>query len=244
MAKQLRGNTNEAIIKSTFLDEEVKLMIYTPEDFTPIKDYDVLICQDGQDYFQLGRLPRQIDDLIEDLEIREVIIVGIPYPNVSERRNRYHPEQDKSAAYIQFLVKEVMPFLDENYPIQPFAQRRTLAGDSLAGTISLLTAVQYPKTFGQVMMHSPFVNDTVLHAIKNASDIQSLSIYHRIGLEETAVKTTDKQTLDFLEPNRSLKEILTNSVTDYDYDEFEGNHTWTYWQKDLQNGLKKLLSYD
>ena len=42
---------------------------------------------------------------------------------------------------------------------------RALIGDSLGGTVSLLTALQYPHTFGKVIMQSPLVNETVLRAV-------------------------------------------------------------------------------
>ncbi|GAF66275.1 putative esterase [Bacillus sp. TS-2] len=243
MSNQLEGNLTETTIQSNYLNEEQKLMIYVPPEFTPLKTYDLLICQDGQDYFQLGRIPRQIEALIKDFEIRDTIVVGVPYPSVKERRQRYHPDGDKFQAYLSFLLHELMPYLEKQYPIHPLAHGRTLAGDSLAATVSLMTAFKYPQSFGQVMLHSPYVDEKVLHTIKNTSNIDGLSIYHVIGLEETAVKTTDGQVLDFLEPNRQLKKCLENHNLDYEYHEFDGNHTWTYWQKDLENGLKKLLSF-
>ncbi|WP_413380198.1 alpha/beta hydrolase [Alkalihalobacillus sp. 1P02AB] len=244
MVNQLNGDLSEAIINSQFLNEEQKLMIYTPPNFTPMKSYHLLICQDGQDYFQLGRIPRQVDTLIEEVELREVIIIGVPYPSVKERRKRYHPDEEKFASYLRFLVDELMPFLEDKFPLHSLASSRTLAGDSLAGTVSLMAALKYPATFGQVMMHSPLVNETVLQAVSDANTIDGLAIYHMIGQKETAVKTTNGQVLDFLEPNRQLKEALEKLKIDYTYGEFDGDHTWTYWQKDLENGLKKLLPFE
>ncbi|MFC0473547.1 esterase family protein [Halalkalibacter kiskunsagensis] len=243
MAKRpLAGIITETTIESKELQEKIPLLIYTPPNFTPLQTYDVLICQDGNDYFQLGRIPRQVEQLIDDGEIRETIIVAIPYPSVSERRKRYHPNGEKVNSYIRFLANELVPFIDKVYPTHQLASARTLAGDSLAGTVSLLTALQYPSLFGQVMMHSPFVNDTVMTSVTAYNKPNNISLYHVIGTKETSVKTTDGQTLDFVTPNRQLHTILQDKPFTYTYGEFEGDHTWTYWQTDLPKGLITLLS--
>ncbi len=87
-------------------------------------------------FFRLGRIPRQADKLIEDIEIEELIIVGVPYPSVSTRRKWYHPDGEQAASYRRFLACELLPFLDEQLATEPLAEARILAGDSLAATIS------------------------------------------------------------------------------------------------------------
>lgn len=241
--RPLEGMITEDTFWSHALEEDMTLLIYTPPNFTPLKSYDILICQDGSDYFQLGRIPRQAEELINDAEMRETIIIGVPYPSVSERRKRYHPDGEKTAAYIRFLACELVPYIDEQYPTHQLASGRTLAGDSLAATVSLLAALQYPTIFGQVMMHSPYVNTKVLDAISTYQKPEDISLYHVIGLEETAVETTDGKMIDFLKPNRQMNKQLKEKPFTYTYDEFDGDHTWTYWQKDLPRGLTTLLSY-
>ena len=241
--RSIQGLIIENKIVSQELNEEVSLLIYTPPNYTPLQTYDILICQDGNDYFQLGRIPRQVEELIEESEIRETIIIGVPYPSVDERRKRYHPNGEKVEAYIRFLANELLPFIEKTYPTHQLASTRTLAGDSLAATVSLLTALRYPSLFGQVMLHSPFVNDTVLHEIETCKKPEDIVLYHVIGKKETAVKTTDGQVLDFVTPNKKMFEaIKKRPFAAYTYDEFDGDHTWTYWQKDLQRGLTTLLS--
>ncbi|TWI57837.1 esterase family protein [Halalkalibacter nanhaiisediminis] len=241
--RPLQGTITEDKINSQELNEEISLLIYTPPNFTPLNTYDVLICQDGSDYFQLGRIPRQAEELMEDAEMRETIIIGVPYPSVDERRKRYHPNGEKTPAYIRFLANELVPYIDDHYPTHQLASGRTLAGDSLAATVSLMAAVEYPSLFGQVMMHSPYVNKKLFEVISAFEKSEDISLYHVIGLKETAVVTTDKKTIDFLSPNRKLSELLKEKSFTYTYDEFDGDHTWTYWQKDLPRGLMTLLPY-
>ena len=102
------------------------------------------------------------DELYEEQEIENLIIVGVPYKNVKDRREKYHPDGSQHHAYIRFLAQELVPYIDENYPTYQIGMGRALIGDSLAATVSLLTALQYPNTFGKVILHSPLVNEYVL----------------------------------------------------------------------------------
>ncbi|MCM2677783.1 alpha/beta hydrolase [Alkalicoccobacillus plakortidis] len=239
----LQGTLQDTTIQSKYLDDEVTLLIYLPPNYTPLSSYDLLICQDGKDFFQLGRIPRQLEALISEYEVRETIIIGVPYPSVPERRERYHPEGKRSEAYRKFLAFELLPYLDDNFPTHQLPSARTLAGDSLAGTISLLTALEYPTLFGQVMMHSPYVDEHVMRAVRDHQYKNSLSLYHVIGSEETIVKMTNGEEADFLTPNQELSELLEASPFTYSFRIFEGNHTWTYWQKDLPTALKVMLPF-
>ncbi|MEM1504273.1 alpha/beta hydrolase-fold protein [Domibacillus sp. 8LH] len=234
-----RGTIQDHFIHSAELGEDVSFLVYVPADFSPMFSYTFLICQDGKDYFQLGRLPRLADELLEAEEIEPLIMVGIPYLNKHDRREKYHPDGVQQAAYIRFLANELVPYLDEQFPGHGNRFGRALAGDSLAGTVSFMTALKHPDLFGRVLMHSPFVDSTVMNLAESAETLPSL--YHVIGTEETDVLMTNGERADFLTPNRALSSLLSGKRTDYFYEEFAGNHTWTYWQKDMKRALLKMF---
>jgi enterochelin esterase-like enzyme len=85
------------------------------------------------------------------------------------------------------------------------------------------------------------VDENILSAVKNFSEGQLLQLYHVIGNQETEVQTTDGSLKDFLTPNRELSKIISEKPITYFYEEFNGNHTWTYWQPDLRRALKMLF---
>lgn len=237
-----KGKMSEEIIDSKYLQEKMSLMIYTPDGYSPFLQYNICIMQDGNDYYQMGRVASVSDQLHEDGEIEHTIFIGIHYQDKHDRRKKYHPDGDQQDAYIQFLSQEVVPFLDENFSTLQTGQGRILMGDSLAGTLALMTAVKYPDTFGKVVMQSPYVDQTVLHLVESIENIAMLDIYHTIGENETAVNTTDGLTLDFLLPNRDLSELLLNKGMNYKYKELtDAQHTWGYWQTDLPTALKFIL---
>ncbi|PLS02898.1 alpha/beta hydrolase [Neobacillus cucumis] len=239
--KYPKGTIKEYTFQSEELQETMQLLIYLPANYSPLYKYSLLIAQDGKDYFQLGRIGRLADELLFQHEIENLIIVGVPYKNVEDRRRKYHPEGDQNQPYIRFLAHELVPFLEKEFPTYQMGSTRALIGDSLGATVSLMTAVQYPHTFGKVLLQSPYVDQHILNLVKNFKEGQLIEIYHVIGTQETAVSTTDGKIKDFLSPNRLLSEEIKAKPITYFYQEFDGIHTWTYWQPDLKRALKMFF---
>ncbi|MDQ0268697.1 alpha/beta hydrolase [Cytobacillus purgationiresistens] len=236
-----KGTITDFTFSSKALGEDLEILVYLPGNYSPLYKYNILIAQDGKDYFQLGRIGRTSDELLQSRDIENTIIIGIPYKNVEDRRRKYHPDGEQHEAYIRFLAHELAPYLDEKYPSYQMGMGRALIGDSLGATVSLLTALQYPHTFGTVILQSPLVNEKVMSEVEAFNTTHLLNIYHVIGKEETAVKTTDGKEKDFLTPNRELSELMKKRGFTYFYDEFDGDHTWTHWQPDLKRALKQML---
>lgn len=237
-----KGKMAEQIIDSKYLQEQMALKIYTPESYSPFQQYQICIMQDGDDYYQMGRVATLSDQLHENGDIERTIFVGIHYQDKYDRRKKYHPDGEQQQAYIQFLIHEVVPFLDENYSTIQTGEARILAGDSLAGTLALMTTLQYPHIFSKVIMQSPYIDQTVEKLVNDVENLPSLKFYHTVGENESAVKTTYGQIVDFLTTNRHLSKTLSHKVLDYEYKELaEGKHTWGYWQKDLPTALKLIL---
>ncbi|MEK5071352.1 alpha/beta hydrolase [Sporosarcina sp. FSL K6-1508] len=237
------GKIEDLTIYSKELGEEMQLLIHLPHNYSPLYKYSILIASDGKDYFQFGRVGRVIDEFIEAEEIENVIVVGVPYKSVAERRRLYHPEGDLREAYIRFLAHELVPYIDDNYPTYQIGAGRALIGDSLAATISLLTALKYPNIFGKVILHSPYVDNLVLETVEAVKDSSCFSIYHVIGKGETKVNTQVDGVQDFLTPNRALNELIVKKGFPYFYEEFDGDHTWKHWQPDVRRAIQMVFAH-
>lgn len=236
-----KGTIKEYTFNSKELHEELELLVYLPYNYSPLFKYTLVIAQDGRDYFQMGRITRLADELIADDEIENIIIVGIPYKDRFDRRRKYHPDGEQFEAYIRFLAHELVPFLDEEFPTYQMGYGRALIGDSLGGTVSLMTALKYPHTFSKVIMQSPLIDENVMKAVDEFGDPHLLELYHVIGTKETDVPTTDGGRANFIEPNRELHQLFNKKGFPNFYDEFDGIHTWKYWQADLKRALLEMF---
>ncbi|MFJ7970537.1 alpha/beta hydrolase [Psychrobacillus sp. NPDC096389] len=233
-----RGVVQDLTLFSNALQEDMQLLIYLPPNYSPLYKYSILIANDGKDYFQLGRITRVADELYEQQAIENLIIIGIPYKNVKDRREKYHPEGKKHQAYIRFLAHELIPYIDANYPTYQVGMGRALIGDSLAATVSLLTALQYPNIFGKIILHSPLVNEYVLAQVEKHKEVHAFSVYHVFGKDELEVKTGDGLLTDFVTPNRELHNLIIKKGFSTYYDELDGDHTWKLWQPDMKRSLQ------
>ncbi|PYF06505.1 alpha/beta hydrolase [Ureibacillus chungkukjangi] len=236
------GTIKEISFFSTALNEEQELLIYVPANYTPLNKYHILIASDGKDYFQLGGISRLADQLLDEYEIENIIIVGIPYKSVGDRRRKYIPTGELHDAYLRFLAHELVPYLDEEYSTYQLGSTRGVIGDSMAATVSLIATLKYPAIFSKAILQSPYVDEHVLKIVEKSNNMNTVSIYHVIGTGEDKVVTTDKQIKDFLTPNRQLHTLLKSKGYTTFYEEFDGNHTWKYWKPDLKRALIKNFS--
>lgn len=236
-----KGTIEEISFYSEALGEHVPLIVYLPPFFTPLQKHLLIIAQDGKDYIRFGRAASVLDRLHEEKAIDRTIFVGIPYKDVYDRREKYRPGAPQNAAYIRFLAHELTPYLDEIYPTYQMGKGRILIGDSLGGTVSFMTALSYPHTFGKVVMQSPFVNEDVLEKVRTFPEPHLLELYHIIGTEETAVKTTHGEVMDFLQPNRELHAAIREKGFPCYYEEFQGGHIWRHWQANVPHAFSHIL---
>ncbi|MFC4320601.1 alpha/beta hydrolase [Litchfieldia salsa] len=238
-----KGTMQELIVTSRFLGEDIEVMVYLPRNYSPLSKHQLLIAQDGQDYFNLGKISTIVDDLLQSGDINPIIIIGLPYNNVQERWSKYHPQGELHKQYIRFLGEELVAVLDETFPTFQIGAGRILIGESLGASVSLLTALSYPNTFGKVILQSPFVNEEILTEVQNFSQPHLIEIYQMVGLNETNVKITDGTSENFVYTNRLLHEAFEQRHYIYDYKEDEGDHTWKYWQPSLKRILYKMLTF-
>lgn len=232
------GKVHEISFYSQLLDETFPILVYLPHEYSPMMEYQVIFASDGKDYIQYGRIGRVTEDLVEEGDIDQTIVVGIPYDSVKHRWHLYHPHGERNDLYIDFLATELLPYIDETYPTIQNREARGLIGDSLAATVSLMTLIRYPELFSKAMLHSPLVNEKVIEAVNNWQPSLPTTIYQVVGDRETKVKTSGDGIKDFVEPNKQLHQLLEDKNIDHFFDIFEGNHTWKYWQPDVPRAIR------
>src|SRR5690625_3019312 len=107
-----KGTMHVKEIASKHLKETINIKIYVPEEFDSLYENHLCIMQDGDDYFQLGRVATVSDQLHEEDYIVNTVFAGIPYIDRYDRWEKYHPEGEKFKNYMLFLHEEVVPSLN------------------------------------------------------------------------------------------------------------------------------------
>ena len=149
------------------------VVVWLPEGYQTGDSCDVLYAHDGNMLFdatttwngQEWRVDEIMDSLMRAGKIRPCIVVGIY--NTDERLAEYLPaktaqyvaEADRkdvdmkrltADAYLQFIVEELKPFIDERYKPLTAREHTFMMGSSMGGLISLYALCEYPQVFGGV----------------------------------------------------------------------------------------------
>lgn len=226
-------------LESRYLGEKRKLRIYLPPGYNEILSYPVVYCQDGEEFFNFGRIATHANQLILDEGIDPFIIVGIEV-DTSIRTEEYAPFGNRFEAYMNCITDEIIPFIENKYPVRREKQERILAGDSLGGSFSLHLAMKHSDLFCNIISLSGAYYEASLNIIESHSDLSSLSVFMVVGLQEQAY-TTDTGTYNFVELNRRAKALLEERGAKVSYAEKDGKHLWGFWQQELPDALVHFL---
>ncbi len=134
------------------------------------RHYPVLYMNDGQNLFEsstaFGGVEWGVDEtadrMIRDGAIAPMIIVGIDNTG-KDRMREYMPHRSmhrmmlrvQGRHYPDFLIKEVMPFVEGTYRVATSPESTGLGGSSLGALIALYTAIVRPGIIGRLLLESP-----------------------------------------------------------------------------------------
>lgn len=226
-------------VQSSYLNETRNLRIYLPPGYQEWLSYPVVYCQDGEDFFNFGRVATHANQIILDDDIEPFIIVGVEVDK-KIRTSEYSPSGERHENYVQFFAHELIPYIEGKYPVRNDADSRILAGDSLGGSVSLHIALRFPSLFTKVISLSGAFYPDSQSIIAGQADLSWLDIWMLVGLQETAFET-DHGTFDFVDYNRAARDLFMQKQAKVQYDERDGHHLWGFWQQHIPEALKYFL---
>ena len=233
------GELHEIEIPSTALGGPRRSIVYLPARFRPTRRYPLLVVHDGPDYLRFAALKTVLDNLTYRLEIPPMVVAMMePHKRLVEYANhRPHAE---------YVVEELLPYLEKYFPISPSPRKRALMGASFGAVASLSTAWHYPGRFGGLLLQSgsfaftdvgehdrgPIFDPVVkfMNAYRAAPRKVSQSTFISCGVFERNIYD-----------NRSLVPVMQESGMAVRYVEARDGHNWENWRDRLREGLSWLF---
>ncbi len=184
---------------SNILSENRVLNIYLPEGYkaNDTTRYPVIYLLDGsanEDFIHVvGLIQYNNFDWID--RVPKSIVVGIAnidrkrdftFPTkIQEDKNKF-PSAGKSAKFIDFIEKELQPFIEANYKA---SNERTIIGESLGGLLATEILLTRPSLFNKYIIVSPSIwwdNGSILEKDSEIMKLQyskATDIYIGVGKE-------------------------------------------------------------
>lgn len=238
-SRYFRRTIEKHQIASRFLDHERSLRVYLPPGYNELLSYPVIYCQDGEQFFNFGRIATFLTQGILDDGVEPAIIVGVDV-NTAIRTSEYAPEGERHQAYTTFFAEELVPWVENQYAARQERHERILAGDSLGATVSMHLALNYRDLFCKLISFSGAFFQSTRKRLQAENDLSWLEIYMQIGLDETEV-VTERGTYNFLTENRETMELLHAKNAKLLYTEKPGTHIWKYWQAEMPVAIRHFL---
>lgn len=239
------ASVNVHVVDSAFsipqLNAKRKVWIYLPSSYaTSTKKYPVLYMHDGQnlfDEFTGGYGEWGVDEVLDSIIAKggkEYIVVGIDHGG-TERLKEYNPYDSqygkgKGKAYVDFLVHNLKPYIDQHYRTKTDYKNTSIAGSSMGGLISMYAIATYPKVFGNAGIFSPafWVGKAIETDLKNGiKDLANHKIYFVAGNLEGKMMINDMQSAyRILDPKGQHKNIKVLEKAD-------GKHNEAFWRREF-----------
>jgi predicted alpha/beta superfamily hydrolase len=181
--------------------------------------YPVLYLNDGQNLFDASTsvynpVEWQVDEAVTQLiaarRIPEIIVVGVDNAGRRDRASEYLPYPDeylhppvpspRGKDYPDFLIKEVMPFINQHYRTQTGPQNTGVGGSSYGAAAALYAAMTRPGVFGRVLLESPSLyisNERLLKESVGMSQ-STARLYVGIGTKETGGEAGDREAVELI----------------------------------------------
>jgi enterochelin esterase family protein len=161
----------------------------------------------------------------------------------SPNRLDEYTDDERHAA---FLVDELVPLIEERYPLVGKPETRGLMGASFGAVASLAAAWRHPGFFGNLLLQSgsfaftdigdhdrgPLFDPVVdfVNALRRAPGKPAERIFMSCGIYESLIYS-----------NRSLLPVLQKTGAEVRLVESQDGHNWENWRDRLREGLTWLF---
>lgn len=180
------------------LNRERQIRVYLPIDYSNSqKSYPVIYMHDAQNLFDDSTsyagewgIDETLNRVSED-SLLNMIVVGID--NGGEKRwtelspwdNNDHGRAE-GVEYVDFIVKQLKPFIDENYRTLTDRENTAIMGSSMGGLITHYSICTYPKVFGKAAILSPsyWYSDSVYKYVQEHPSDHSAKLFFAVGGSE------------------------------------------------------------
>ncbi len=213
------------VLESEYLQTSRRITVMRPlstggDSAAPVP---VLYLNDGQNLFDPARafagntwrVADTVSTLVAAGRIPAVLVVGIDHGEARRAREYLPVEDDRNPLarrplarqYIEFVTRDLIPFIERNYNVSRRTSARAFGGSSYGAVAALLTVLERPGVFGRLLLESPslYVGGRILLRKARRAPRWPARVYLGVGTEETSRAEVNRETVENV---RTLESIL------------------------------------
>jgi S-formylglutathione hydrolase FrmB len=244
------ASTDTVSIYSNSLHKQVKFIIIQPKQNRTALPTVYLLHGYSGNYADWVNIAPQLQNEADQLQINIICPDGA-------NSWYYDSPIDSAFRYESYIIKELVPYIDQNYPTIADKTKRAITGLSMGGHGGLYLSIRHTDIFGAGGSTSggvdirPFPNNwEIKKALGDYDKNQTVWDENTVmtlveGLKKNQLKIIVDCGLDdfFLKVNRSLHEKLQALKIDHDYIERPGAHNASYWKNSIDYQLLFFKKY-
>ena len=164
----------------------------------------------------------------------------------------YDSPINDSIKYETFITKELLPYIDSNFPTSANKDHRAITGLSMGGHGGLFLGIRHSDLFGNAgsvcggVDIRPFPNSwdikkslgTIIEHPQNWTDYSVVTIAKNLKPGQLHIIFDCGVSDFFIDVNRSLHQVLLTNKIDHDYTERPGGHNKAYWSNSIDYQLQ------
>ena len=230
------GRVVEHVLHSDAFQGRRPFSVYLPARFRETRRYPLLVVHDGEEFLHFAALKNVLDNMIHRLEIPPMIVALTQSP---DRLNEY-PDNE---AHAKFLVEELVPGLEDLYPLVGTPDTRALMGSSFGAIASLSAAWRNPGFFSTLILHSGSFAFTDIGFEHEKGPLFDPVVTFMNAFRANPGKPVDRVYVScgIYEPmiyyNRSMVPLLEQTGMEVRYTEARDGHNWENWRDRLREAL-------
>ncbi len=236
------GAVTRLYVPSSVTGKHEIALVWTPAAFDPAKKYPVLYLQHGYGenetgWVHQGHVGRIADRLLAEGRMEEMLIVmanGMMRAPGREPMGR--------ALFPEFLLTDLIPFIEARFPVRTDKWSRAMAGLSMGSYQTSTTTLSHPELFGYAGLFSGFLSFPHAGAkephlaILDTPDVfnESFRVFYRaMGTEDQFFASFERD--DALLADKPVKTVRRT---------FPGGHDWSVWRRCIRDFLPMLFRED
>ena len=230
------GELLDMQLDSRALRRKTLSRVYLPARFRTSTTYPLLVVHDGDDYINYSSMKTVLDNLIHRLDMAETIVL---FSNPGDRLREY----PNYAPHARHIAHELIPHLEERFPLIRRPDGRCLMGASFGGVASLSVASRNPGMFGSLILQSGSFVFTDIGDDHGGGEAFDPVVKFMNRYRGAPRKVVDRMFIScgIYEPlivaNRSMVPVFESTGTTVRYVEARDGHSWENWRDRLRDGL-------